>query len=347
MVSHTQLTIDRRSRRLHIALVGAGYMGANHARIAAAHPLCELSVIVDSDRDRAGALTEKYGGFASTNPADALLADAVVIAAPTEAHYELGGPIVDAGIPLLMEKPFAFSMAQTEELISRSTRSDSVAMCGFVERFNPAILAARKLIEGEIHHVVSIRHSPRNPRATASVVMDLLIHDIDLALSFLDHTLGGSIVGRSVRGEAGLDEIADCSISVPGTVATLSASRFAHRKIRQFSISTSELLLELDLLRQDVTVYRHLSHEVTTGELASYRSATLVDVPFVQVGGEPLALQFDRFLQLAMGAPGRDAERQSLLSPHLYASTLADLLALTSNASRGSDLSSPLLEASA
>jgi len=174
-------------------------------------------------------------------------------------------------------------------------------------------------------HVVSMRHSPPAPRITTSVVFDLLIHDIDLAVRLAGGDQIAAVTCSSWRDPgSGISEVADCSLRFGGgALATLSASRRSQRKIRSLLLSTSEQLIDVDLLRQDVTVYRNVAQS-QIGEAPSYRAETVVDIPFVRHAGEPLALQLAHFVGLVRGEIDPDEERESVLEPHRAASIVAE-----------------------
>ncbi len=169
-------------------------------------------------------------------------------------------------------------------------------MCGFVERYNPVVATMRGLLDEEPMHIVGLRHSPETPRSTLSVVFDLLIHEIDLALAYMGGATPSRVCGATATaGRDPIVEVADCILQFSsGAVATLSASRASQRKVRSQLVSTATALYDVDLLRQDLTVYRHRAHEqgVGVGQAAGYRAETVVDIPFVRHTGEPLALQF-------------------------------------------------------
>jgi predicted dehydrogenase len=301
-----------------IAILGAGAMGAHHARVIAHHPGAELGLVVDVDESRARAVADDSGAKWATDPSEALDHDAVVVAVPTEAHLAAVRPLLWADRPVLVEKPVATATADVRAMTELAADRDVPFLCGFVERFNPVVRTALDLVDEQPLHLVAIRHSPAAPRSSISVVHDLLIHDIDLALLFA----GGSRVTdvRAVRAHpAGADvaEIADCSLTVEGgMVATLSASRAGQRKLRSLLVTTADRIFELDLLRQDLTVYRHISHGLLTDEAKGYRTETMVDIPFVRHAGEPLDLQLGYFLDLIEGRADPDRERDTILAPH-------------------------------
>lgn len=298
-------------------------MGRHHARVVAASGRASLETIVDQDATRAQVVAETYGGTPSSDPADAFGLDLVILATPTERHFELATKLVECGVPLLIEKPVTSDVGDTEALIATAERLDLPVTCGFVERFNPAIRTAESLLDGPVLHAISIRHSPPQPRITADVVDDLLIHDIDLATRLMGSDPGRVAASGWHDPASGVLELVDCVLSWDQGLATLSADRHSQRKVRSLSVTTPSLLIELDLLRQDVTVYRHVSHEVTP-ESAAYRAETIVDIPFVRNPGEPLALQFDNFLDIIEGRGDASAERRSILAPHRLAARVKD-----------------------
>ena len=115
----------------------------------------------------------------------------------------------------------------------------------------------------------------------------------------------------------GVEELADCTMVFDhGAVATLSSSRVSQRKVRSLSLSSADLLVEIDLLRHDLTTYHHRSGEVVDRDGPIYRAETVVEIPFVRHTGEPLAVQFDHFVDLVTSDASRDAERASLRAPH-------------------------------
>jgi predicted dehydrogenase len=310
---------------VRIGLLGAGIMGTHHARLIAESPRATLHVVVDRHVERAEALARRAGAAASADPSSALDADAVIVATPTETHLGHALPLLEAGRPLLIEKPIAPDLPSVRRLLKESEARDVPVACGFVERFNPAIAAARSILEEPVLHINAVRHSPSTPRMTTSVVFDLLIHDIDLTFLYVDdhHVLDLHAVTTAPDG-AGVTEIADCTIRfASGTIATLSSSRASQRKIRSLSVATPSVLAELDLLRATVSVYRHVRQEQITDRGTTYRAETIVDIPFVRHAGEPLALQLDHFLDLVEGVADPDAERRGLLPPHEVAARVA------------------------
>jgi len=300
-----------------IALIGAGIMGANHARTVAESSASELAIAVDADPERAQSLADRWNCRASTALEDALCCDAVIVATTTATHGDLALAVIDAGKPVMIEKPVAPEIATVRAIIDASEQRDVPVMCGFVERFNPALSTALALLEEDPIHALTVRHSPANIRASSSVVHDLLIHDIDAVIRIAADPSKPRVTAAlwSPPGSE-QSEIADCSLVFPdGFVGTLSASRWSQRKIRDITIVTEAALYEIDLLRVNLTVYRHV-RQLGFGETATYRAETIVDVPFVRHAGEPLALQLQHFLGLANGTIDAASERATILAPH-------------------------------
>jgi predicted dehydrogenase len=307
--------------RPSLAVIGAGAMGANHARVVAQHSDVDLGMVVDVDADRARAVADDHGAKWATDPERALAYDAAVVAVPTESHLSTVRPLLEAGRPVLVEKPIATTTADVRSLVDLAARGGVPFLCGFVERFNPVVQSALGLVDEPPVHLVALRHSPATPRSSIGVVHDLLIHDIDLAFLFARRRRFGAVQASRWRPPGGpFDEIADCTFTIDGgMVATLSASRAGQRKLRSLLVSTPDRIFELDLLRQDLTVYRHVAHELVTGEVEGYRAETVVDIPFIRHAGEPLALQLSYFLDLMEGRVDAARERDSVLAPHAVA----------------------------
>lgn len=302
-----------------IVLVGAGSMGRNHARIVAENPAAELVAIVDPQEASARPIAERYGASWAPDLEALAGADAVVVAASTEHHYSIATQVLAAGLPALVEKPLCPSLAQTLEIIGTSERAGIPLMCGFLERYNPAIMAAKQMIDTPLYARAD-RHSPYAPRIKTGVAWDLLVHDVDL----ISQLFGGQDP-VSINVEVGhfhpdslpcAEDVVDVSMSFGPGVASASASRIGQRKVRSLVVQTLSSMIEIDLLRRGVTLYRHTTisdDAVVSG--AGFRQVTEMEVPEI-TGREPLASQFDRFLDLINGRLDATAERNSIIPAH-------------------------------
>lgn len=300
-----------------VALVGAGSMGANHARVISDSPHTVLSRIIDPNQAVGSAAADRFGtGWAAG--LDGLAgADAVVIAAATEHHYDLALEVIRAGLPVLIEKPVCPSLSQTEEVLAAAEAASVPVMCGFLERYNPAVLVARRMLTGPLF-VRAERHSPYVPRIRTGVAWDLLVHDVDLISQIFG---GADPEGVSVEighfhpaSAPGAEDVIEAGLRFPSGIASASASRLGQRKVRTLVIQELDRLVEVDLLRRGVTAYRHTTIE-SDDSGRGFRQATEMEVPEI-VGREPLASQLDRFLELVGGTLDVDAERRSILPAH-------------------------------
>ena len=313
--------------RRRLALVGAGQMGSSHARIIAESSLAELAVVIDVDAEAAKRVAGIYNSVPSTNLADALDCDGVIIAGSTAARMECVLPLLETGLAMLVEKPFAPTLAELDQLLAIAQKSEIPVMCGFVERFNAAFRTALQVLDGPATHLLAIRHSPAASRISSSVVNDLMLHDLDVAQRVFGAAKGVLVGSACVQPfTSKWNEIADCTLAFSSAtgerqgVATLSANRMGQRKVRSLSIHTATKLVEVDLLRQDVTVYRNVSQEMLqSAGGVGYRSSTEVELPFVRHQGEPLALQLAHFLDLIDGVVDPAEERRQIRPAHVFA----------------------------
>jgi predicted dehydrogenase len=306
------------SAPLRLAIVGAGSMGSLHARVASQSDRVDLVHVVDSDQTVGQPLAERYGATWRPDLDGAADIDAVIVAAATGAHYALGRQVLERRLPLLMEKPLTDRLADAEDLVALSEQLDVPLMCGLLERFNPAIMTALSVVE-EPRHVTAIRHSPYVARIRTGVASDLLIHDVDIALRIgvgLPDVVRGSFGYLHPESESGSEDVAEAMLGfADGAVANLSASRISQRKVREFSIAETGRLIEVDMLHNAVTIYRHVLNESSPDGL-SYRQQTIIEIPALVSSREPLAAQLDRFVDIASGATDPTAERASILPAH-------------------------------
>lgn len=303
-----------------IALVGAGSMGRNHARVIAENESADLAVVVDPFEEIGRATAERFGAdWAPDLSALGDRVDAVVVAASTEHHYVIATEVIAAGLPVLIEKPICPSLSQTLEILDASSRAGVPVMCGFLERFNPAVIVAKKLM-GDPLYIRADRHSPYAPRIRTGVAWDLLVHDVDLISQFFGGSEPDSInveVGRFHPSSVeGAEDVVDTSLSFSnGGVASASASRIGQRKVRTMIVQSLDQMIEIDLLRRGVTSYRHSTVSGDDDGGAGFRQSTEMEVPEIY-GKEPLSAQFDRFLELIVGAADPDLERASIIPAH-------------------------------
>jgi predicted dehydrogenase len=305
--------------RVQIALIGGGAMGALHARAITHSQDAELWCVVDPDVGAGEALAERFrtrwvpdlDGFHGC--------DAVIVASPTPTHTEWGLRAIQDRKPVLIEKPLSENIDESELLVAEARRGQVPLTCGFLERFNPAVLTALEVIDEPVH-VSAVRHSPYVPRITTGVAHDLLIHDVDLVLRMagrLPDRMTAHFAYRHPKSEPWVEDVADVTLQYDDMfLASISASRLSQRKVRTLMISELERLVEVDLVRQDLTVYRHVENEPLHDHGPGYRQQTIIDIPTIQQPREPLATQLNRLVTLVRDEVDAQAELDSLLPPH-------------------------------
>lgn len=302
-----------------VALIGAGSMGALHARVLAQSERCELTRVVEPRAEVGRAVAERYGAGWRPELDDLTGVDAVVLAAATGVHVELAEPVLSAGVPLLIEKPVAAELARSEELVALAERGQVPLMCGFLERYNPAILTVMPLVDEPVH-VTAVRHSPYAPRIRTGVAWDLLIHDVDACLRLVGAqpvAASGGLGFFHPESADGAEDVAEAVLTFPhGALATASASRIGQHKVRRLTIGEVNRTIELDLLRRDVTIYRHVANSAATEDGLGYRQQTVIEIPELVSAREPLAAQLDRFLDLVDDRVDLKEERESILPAH-------------------------------
>ena len=281
---------------IRVAIVGAGIMGTNHARVLKTNKDCDVVAVIDPDSKAGNALAKAIGvPWLPRLETGLTRIDAAVVAAPTERHTELVCRLLAAGINVLVEKPVCTSLEELRQIEFAASRSKGLVMVGHVERFNPAVLELGRLI-GSIVHLDFRRIGPFSPRIRGDVILDLMIHDIDLALLLTgEFPTYIAAAGRAVKSP--FHDTAHAIVAFPsGVTATFAASRVAQRKVREVDITQRDDFISVDLLRQDVTIHRVEHSEYVSREGATYRQIGHVDIPFLTYRGEPLALQLERFI---------------------------------------------------
>lgn len=298
---------------LRFAVVGTGIMGANHARIGSQIRDIELTHVVDPTFERAEALASEYGGTPHRSVSEiASQIDLAVVATPTSTHFEVASELIAAGVHVLVEKPIASTVEEGRALADAAAAAGTALMVGHVERFNPAVLELDNLIDQPLH-VAATRVSAYSPRVEVGVILDLMIHDIDIVLNILGHEIEDiHCVTSSARSDT--EDLASVLLRFrSGATAALTASRLGQQKIRELSVTQESNHITVDLLRQDVTINRVAHAEYLSSQGARYRQTGVVEIPFLEHRGEPLALELSEFVSaVSEGRPPRVDGEQGL-----------------------------------
>jgi predicted dehydrogenase len=243
--------------QLKVAVVGAGHLGRIHARLLSTLPAFQLVAVVDPVEGNRRSVAEAHGIWPCVHYGEILgRVDAAVIATPTRRHHEVAAQLLANGIHLLIEKPITASIAEADELIDLARRHGAVLQVGHVERFNPAFMHAQSECF-DPKYIEAVRTSAFKFRSTdIGVVLDLMIHDIDLALALVRSPLRNvEAVGVSVFGDA--EDIANARLSFDnGAVVTLSASRASYEAKRQVQVWSERGFASLDLASRSGTMVR-------------------------------------------------------------------------------------------
>jgi predicted dehydrogenase len=291
---------------LKIAIVGAGVMGTNHARVARSLPDVEVAYVVDADPGRAERAAAACGAQPTGDLADVLgKVDCAVVASPSSLHEEHGLRLLERGTHILIEKPIATTRDEAMRLIDTAAERDLVLQIGHVERFNPAVLELDRL-SGDIVHIDAARISPYSPRVEVGVVLDLMIHDLDIVLSLADGE-PVEVLAIAQRTRSSTEDLVSALVRFDnGLSASLTASRIGQNKIRTLSLTRAKDFVHVDLLRQDVTIQRVDHSEYLSDEGTRYRQTGVVELPFLEHRGEPLYLELAHFVEsVRAGRPPR------------------------------------------
>jgi predicted dehydrogenase len=293
-------------------------MGRNHARVIAESRGAGLTVIVDPSRDTALPVAERLGAQWVSDLSDMPPVDAVVVAASTEFHYDIAQEVLRLGLPMLIEKPVCPSLEQTTEILALSEDRGIPIMCGLLERYNPAIVVARKMIEAPLH-IRAERLSPYAPRIRTGVAWDLLVHDVDLVVQLFGEgdprSTAIEVAYVHPQSANGAEDVVEASLRFDAGIASVAASRISQRKVRTMTVQTISAMYEIDLLRRSLTLFRHAVVEESEEGGAGFRQFTEMEVPEI-IGMEPLAAQFERFQELVRGTADAAAERASIVPAH-------------------------------
>jgi predicted dehydrogenase len=290
---------------VRIAVVGAGIMGANHARVARNLRDATLTAVVDADLERAARVAGPGVRVAGT--VDEIIddCDLAVVAVPTALHYDVTMTLLSAGKHVLVEKPIASTQAQATDMVAEASRRGLVLAVGHIERFNAAVAELPPLLDQPLV-VTARRVSPYSPRISDGVIHDLMIHDLDIVLSLVGPDAKVQAVsgaGRAVHG--GLEDLACVTVSFDtGLVALFETNRVSQEKVRRVEVTQAESVVVADLLRQDITVHRMSRHEYLADDGVRYRQSSVVEIPFIEQRGEPLARELQNVVDaVRQGVP--------------------------------------------
>lgn len=240
-------------KKIRAGVVGVGHLGQFHAEKYAGSGLAELVGVVDRDAARAASLAEKNGtrGFSDFRELMGLV-DAVSIAVPTPEHFRIARAFLENGVDVLVEKPITETLEEADQLVELAEKKGLILQVGHLERFNPAVTAVKDIIANPMF-IESDRLSLYQPRGTdVSVVLDLMIHDIDIILTFVksevaySHAMGAPVVSGHV-------DIANAHLEFAnGAVANVTASRISSKSERKIRLFQKDGYISVDFANRSI-----------------------------------------------------------------------------------------------
>lgn len=300
---------------LKVAVIGVGHLGKEHARIYAELPGVSLVGVVDVQPQQAEKIAQRYHTRYFSNYKEVIdQVEAVSIAVPTKSHYAIAKEFLQNGIHVMIEKPMTGTVQEAKDLIAMSKTKGVVLQAGYIERFNPAIDAIKKLAINP-RFIECHRLSPFTFRsADIGVVLDLMIHDIDIIL----HVTGSKIkkfdaVGVNVISDK--EDIANVRIQFQnGCVANVTASRVSITSMRKMRLFSEDSYISIDYQKRDALIYKKSPKltlkalnfsemDVSTiADLKSYVFGDLLKVEHVKMDDcEPLKKELSSFVDCVVG----------------------------------------------
>ena len=318
--------------KVRAGVIGVGRMGTYHVGILSELDKVELSAVVDIDSKSRKIIEKNYETLGFDNYRDIYdKIDDAVVAVPTGMHYPIAKDLLNAGIHVLLEKPCANKLDHARELFQIAEDKNLTLHIGHVERFNGAVQELHKIVEAPIF-VECKRMGPFSNRIKDDgVVLDIMIHDIDIILNLIKskvveiHVLGSSVFSDK-------DDLVNAQLKFEnGCIANIVASRASQNQVRTLSITQKDSFVVLDYTDQEIYVHRKSSseHKLSKDSLR-YKQESLVERIFVHKDN-PLKLELQHFLDCATnGSP-----RKVAIDNELYSLEIAlDILSQFNNSSK-------------
>jgi predicted dehydrogenase len=296
---------QRQPEPIRIGVIGVGNMGQHHTRVLSMLKDVELVGVSDTNVERGLDTASKYRVRFFEDYREMLPhVDAVCVAVPTRFHHAVGMTCLQEGIHVLIEKPIAASISEAESLVNAAAQFQCILQVGHIERFNPAFQELSKVLKTEeLLALEAHRMSPYSDRANdVSVVLDLMIHDIDLMLELAASPVVKLTASGSRASDSGyLDYVTATLGFANGMVATLTSSKVTHRKIRRIAAHCKNSLTEADFLNNEILIHRKTTANCITdyGQVL-YRQDGLIEKVHTS-NIEPLHAELEHFVGCVRG----------------------------------------------
>jgi len=305
-------------RSLKVALIGIGNMGSNHLRVLSMMKSVELVFVYDSNSRVVAEVTEMYGVKGATDLLEDLkLVDAVIIATPTFTHFELLQLVSNYVNYIFVEKPLTDSLETTKVIEKIAKEKGVYVQVGFIERFNPVIREIQKILKSS-DRVINIDFTRTNRLSNrikdVDVIIDLMIHDIDLAI-FLNGKVRdvfayGTIEGNMIAYSSAI------LMHENGVYSRLTASRVTEKRIRQVSVTCSDMYVDCDLTKKELSINKQ-----TFEQSYHYISLSSVEENVYVTPQEPLLSELMSFVEYCLRG------KQDNIIPDIKAAKEAILIA--------------------
>ncbi len=243
--------------KLKVGVVGVGHLGKVHARVYSELDTVQLVAVADIDQEEAQAAADKYGCEALSDYRDMIdKVDGASVVVPTDLHFQVASDFIRAGKHVIVEKPMTLTLKEAEDLVALTRQNNVIMQVGHVERFNPAVVAVREHIQVP-RFIECDRISAFSFRSMdVGVVLDMMIHDIDIVLAFVDSpveeidAMAVSVVGRH-------EDMANARIRFKnGCIANLRASRVSRKTMRKIRIFQEDTYVSLNYGTHKVQVFK-------------------------------------------------------------------------------------------
>lgn len=289
------------------AVIGVGHLGKHHARILASLPGITLAGVVDTNTARAAEIAREYGTTAFADAREISGLELAVIAAPTESHAALAMPLVEAGVHTLVEKPVTQTLAEADALIAAAKAKGVVLAVGHSERFNPAVAAARPYVSDPRFIEVHRLGTQLGRSLDIDVVLDLMIHDLDLILSMVPSEVE-SVEAVGVPVLTNKVDIANARVRFAnGCIANLTASRISKDQIRKIRFFQRERYVSIDTAAREVEMFQLEPQQGAMPKIGGGKLTVAGDEPLKSELEDFVAAVRDKRAPAVTGEQGRAA----------------------------------------
>lgn len=303
------------THRLRVGVVGVGYLGKFHAEKYARHPEVHLVGVVDADRAQADRIAAQLGTRAYYDYREMIgQVDAVSIVVPTESHHVISRDFIEQQVDVLIEKPITTTTQQADELIQLAEKCGCIIQVGHLERFNPAVVALQGVVQRPLF-IESHRLSMFKERGLdVSVVLDLMIHDIDIILNFVKSGIK-SIHAAGIPVITGTVDIANARLEFEnGCIANVTASRISMKNERKIRLFQKEAYISVNFAQNEITIVRQegpKNEGIIPGTTVNQRTFSHADALEDEIQSFVRAV-IERKVPEVTGRMGRDALKIAL-----------------------------------